>query len=121
MNKSGNNMSEQAVLGYLQEAIKKAKRGKVSGWIEFIIGTSLIGTGLFLLDPPLSYWLLFGGLILAIVGFYSINVNVRKESLLMKESSSLPKATPPCCPSCGKRIPQETFEFCPFCGKSLKS
>ena len=115
-------MSEQARSAYLQEAIKRAKRRKISGWIEFIVGTSLIGAGLFLLDPPLSYWLLVSGLVLAIFGFYSINVNVRKESLLMKESSSLPKVAPTtCCPSCGKKIPQENFEFCPFCGTPLKS
>jgi hypothetical protein len=114
-------MSEQARPAYLQKAIKEAKRRKMSGWIEFIVGTALIGAGLFLLDPPLSYWLLVGGLVLAVFGFYSINVNVRKESLLMKEASSLPKVTPTRCPSCGKRIPQENFEFCPFCGKSLKS
>jgi hypothetical protein len=113
-------MSKQARLAHLQEENKDTKRRKITAWIEFIIGSSLIGAGLFLLDPPLSYWLLVGGLVLAIFGFYSINVNVRKESLLITESSSLPKVTPTCCPSCGKRIPQGNFNFCPFCGKSLR-
>ena len=114
-------MPEQARTAHLQEAIKDTRRRKISGWIEFIVGTSLIGAGLFLLDPPLSYWLFVSGLVLAIFGFYSINVNVRKESLLMKELCSLPKVAPTRCPSCGKRIPQENFEFCPFCGTPLKS
>jgi hypothetical protein len=112
-------MSKQARLAHLQEENKDTKRRKITAWIEFIIGSSLIGAGLFLLDPPLSYWLLVGGLVLAIFGFYSINVNIRKESLLIRESSSLPKITPTSCPSCGKRIPQDNFKFCPFCGKSL--
>jgi hypothetical protein len=112
-------MSEQARRVYLQEAIKETKRRKISGWIEFIIGTGLMGVGLFLIDPPLSYWLLFGGLFLAILGFYSINVNVRKESLLRKELSLMPKVTSKCL-SCGKEIPQGNFDFCPFCGNSLK-
>jgi hypothetical protein len=113
-------MPEQARTAHLQEAIKDIKRRKISGWIEFIIGTSLMGVGLFLIDSPLSYWLLFSGLFLAIFGFYSINVNVRKESLLMRELNSTPKG-PPRCPSCGKVIPQENFDYCPFCGKSLKT
>jgi hypothetical protein len=114
-------MSEKANSAYLREAIQKNKRQKIAGWIQFVIGTSLIGSGLFLMDPPLSYWSVFGGLVFAIVGFYTINVSIRKESLLIKDSSVMPKVTPTSCPACGKRISQENYEFCPFCGKSLKS
>jgi hypothetical protein len=125
-------MPKKERLVNLQEAIKKTNQRKLSGWVAFIIGMSLISIGLSLIDPPLSYLLLLGGFVLAIFGFYSINVNVRKESILMKELSLTPKGPtrhtrptrptrPTRCPSCGKKIPQENFDYCPFCGKSLKS
>lgn len=103
-----------------QEAIKKAKRGKISGWIEFIIGAVSISIGLNFLVASISYWFIFGGLVLAIFGLYSINTNVRKEALLMKELHSMPKRALKC-PSCGRKIPQESFDYCPFCGHALKS
>jgi hypothetical protein len=45
-------MSKQARLAHLQEENKDTKRRKITAWIEFIIGSSLIGAGLFLLDLP---------------------------------------------------------------------
>jgi len=103
-----------------QEAIKKAKRGKISGWIEFIIGAVLISLGLNFFVASISYWMIFGGIFLAVFGLYSISTNVRKESLLMKELRSMPKRALTCS-SCGRKIPQESFDYCPFCGHALKS
>ena len=86
-------MVKQAKSADLQEAVKKAKRGKVSGWIEFIFGSVLISIGFNFFVASISYWLIFGGLVLAIFGLYSITTNVRKESLLMKALRSTPKKT----------------------------
>jgi hypothetical protein len=113
-------MIKQAKSADLQEAVKKAKRGKVSGWIEFIFGSVLISIGFNFFVASISYWLIFGGLVLAVFGLYSITTNVRKESLLMKDLRSTPKRALKC-PSCGRKIPQESFDYCPFCGHALKS
>ncbi len=113
-------MVKQAKSADLQEAVKKTKRGKVNGWIEFIFGSVLISIGFNFFVASISYWLIFGGLILAISGLYAITTSVRKESLLMNELRSTPKRALEC-PLCGRKILQENFDSCPFCGHALKS
>jgi hypothetical protein len=112
-------MVKQARSADLQKAVKKAKLGKISGWIEFITGSVLLSIGFNFFVASISYWLIFGGLVLAIFGLYSITTNVRKESLLLKEPQSMPKRALKCS-SCGRKIPQESFDYCPFCGHPLK-
>ena len=113
-------MVKQAKSADLQETVKKAKREKIRGWIEFIFGSVLISIGFNFFVASISYWLIFGGLVLAIFGLYSITTNVRKESLLMKDLRPTPKRVLKC-PSCGRKMLQENFDYCPFCGRALKS
>jgi hypothetical protein len=113
-------MVKQAKSADLQEAVKKAKREKIRGWIELIFGSVLISIGVNFFVASISYWLIFGGLVLDIFGLYSITTSVRKESLLMKDLRSTPKRVLKCS-SCGRKITQENFDYCPFCGHALKS
>ena len=112
-------MAKQAKSADLREAAaKKAKRGKIIGWIELIFGSVALSIGLNFFVDAMSFVLIIGGLVIAIIGFYSITSSVRKEELLMKELPSPPNR-PLTCPSCGKRVPQKNFGYCPFCGHKL--
>jgi hypothetical protein len=53
-------MVKQARPADLQKAAQKAKRGKVTGWIEFITGSVLINIGFNFFVASISYWLIFG-------------------------------------------------------------
>jgi predicted RNA-binding Zn-ribbon protein involved in translation (DUF1610 family) len=111
-------MVKQTKSANLQEAAKKAKRGKITGWIALILGSVSLSIGLNFFVDSMSYVLILGGLVIAIIGFYSITASVRKEALLTKELYSPPKRALKC-PSCGRKIPQENFGYCPFCGHKL--